>query len=54
MSYNSVVKVPPPPSDSWLSSQKAEDTRSIRHPEKSKTLPAFQPPTRQRRKRRAA
>jgi hypothetical protein len=51
-SNNSRVRVPPPaPSNGWLSQQKAEETRMIRHPEKSKTLPAFQAPTKQRRKR---
>jgi hypothetical protein len=51
---NSGVRVPPAPSDAWLSQQKPEDTRSIRDPQKSKTLPMFQAPSKQRRRRRAA
>ena len=51
---NSGVPRPPPsPSNPWLSQQEAEDTRMIRDPSKSKTLPVFQVPVKQRRKRRA-
>lgn len=48
------TKVPPSPSNDWISRQTPEQTRMIRDPSKSKTLPVFQTPIKQRRKRAAA
>ena len=47
-------RVPPAPSNDWLARQSPEETKQIRDPSKSKTLPVFQTPTKMRRKQRAA
>ena len=54
MNNSRVVRPPPPPSNNWLARQPAEETKQIRDPSKSKTLPVFQTPTKMRRKQRAA